>query len=67
MSGRNLKEIRLNGTSTQLREFKLEWMVQNPSICMIAKRGSGKSWVCRSLLKHFRYYPGGAIILEQKK
>ena len=29
---------------------------------MIAKRGSGKSWVCRALLNHFSDIPVGIII-----
>ena len=61
------KNINLNGKSLPMREFKLEWMVENPSICMIAKRGSGKSWVCRSILKHFRNIPGGVIISPTDK
>jgi len=57
-----VKDITLDGTQLPIREFRLDWMLKNPSICMIAKRGSGKSWVCRSILKHFRHIPGGAII-----
>lgn len=56
------KKIILNDTALPIREFELEWMCPNPSICMIAKRGSGKSWICRSILKHFSYLPGGTII-----
>ena len=52
----------LDGTSLPIREFKLEWMCENPSICMIAKRGSGKSWVVRAILNHFKDIPGGVII-----
>lgn len=62
------KEIKLNGgKSMPIREFKLEWLSLNPSICMIAKRGSGKSWVCRSIIKHFSYLPGGVIIAKTEK
>lgn len=62
------KEIKiLGGKSLPIRDFKLEWFCQNPSICMIAKRGSGKSWVCRAILKHFRYLPGGVIIAKTEK
>lgn len=48
--------------SLPVKEFKLEQMCPNPSICMLAKRASGKSWVCRAILKHFTYLPGGLII-----
>jgi hypothetical protein len=54
-------------TSLKIREFSLNWMCTNPSICMIAKRGSGKSWVVRSILKHFRDIPGGVIISPTDK
>lgn len=42
--------------------FPLKKMVQYAAICMIAKRGSGKSWIVRSLLYHFKDIPVGAII-----
>ena len=29
---------------------------------MIAKRGSGKSWVCRAIIQHLSHIPGGIII-----
>ena len=62
------KEIKLpGGKGVPIREFKLEWLCMNPSICMIAKRGSGKSWVCRSLLKYYHYIPGGTIIAKTEK
>ncbi len=34
---------------------------------MIAKRASGKSWVCRSILRHFRDIPVGIIIAPTEK
>lgn len=45
-----------------INEFKLESMCDNPSIVMIAKRGSGKSVVCRAILNHFKHIPVGMII-----
>lgn len=61
-------DIKLGENSTlPIREFKLEWMVPNPSICMIAKRGSGKSWVVRSILNHYKDIPGGVIIAPTDK
>lgn len=59
------KNITIEGKTLPIREFKLRWMCENPIICMIAKRGSGKSWVCRSILKHLddeECMPGGMII-----
>jgi len=62
------KEIKLaGGKSMPIRDFKLEWFCPNPSICMIAKRGSGKSWVCRAIIKHFNYLPGGVIIAKTER
>lgn len=58
-----IKDISLNGAEKlPINEFKLEYMVEYPSIVMIAKRGSGKSWVCRALLNHFNDIPVGLII-----
>lgn len=62
-----LKSLKLNGTEIPIRQFKLKWLVPNPSICMVAKRGSGKSWVVRSILSHFRDIPGGVIIAPTDK
>jgi len=58
-----IKDVNLNGAEKlPINEFKLESMCSNPSIVMIAKRGSGKSWVCRAILNHFRDIPVGLII-----
>jgi len=43
-------------------EFKLNTMVENPAILMIAKRGSGKSFIARDLIYHYRDIPGGVVI-----
>lgn len=61
------KEIKLDGTTLPIRDFKLDNMVSNPSICMIAKRGSGKSWVVRSIMKKFKDIPVGVIIAPTDK
>lgn len=62
------KEIKLSGGKTfPIKEFKLESFNMNPSICMIAKRRSGKSWVCRSILKHYENIPCGIIIAKTEK
>lgn len=52
----------MNYNKFQILEFKLEKMVPNPSIVMIAKRGSGKSWVARDILYNYRHIPGGVVI-----
>ena len=58
-----IKDIELrDGNKLPIRQFKLEKMVENPAIVMIAKRGSGKSWVVRAILHNFRSIPCGIII-----
>ena len=58
-----IKDIELkDGNKLPIRQFKLENMVENPAIVMIAKRGSGKSWVVRAILHHFRSVPCGIVI-----
>jgi len=63
-----IKAIKIdNNRSLPIKEFKLETMCENPAIVMIAKRASGKSWVCRSILKHFKDIPVGLIIAPTEK
>jgi len=52
----------MNYNKFQILEFKLNKMVPDPAIVMIAKRGSGKSWITREIIFHYRYIPGGAVI-----
>jgi hypothetical protein len=56
------KTVDTGGSKLPISEFKLDLMVDDPSIVMIAKRGSGKSYVCRAILHHFRRIPVGVII-----
>lgn len=64
----NIKDVRLDGDrSLPIKEFQLETMCENPAIIMIAKRASGKSWVCRAILKHFKDIPVGIIIAPTEK
>lgn len=46
----------------QILEFNLNTVTKNPSILIIAKRGSGKSFLSRDLIYHFRNNPGGIVI-----
>jgi hypothetical protein len=62
------KEIKtVGGKSLPLREFEFKWFSTNPSICMIAKRRSGKSWLVRAILKYFKHLPGGVIIAPTER
>lgn len=51
-----------NGDKLEIEEFQLSSMCDSPSIVMVAKRGSGKSWVARAILDHFSDIPVGMII-----
>ena len=53
--------------SLRFKEFQLDSMCENPAIIMIAKRGSGKSWICRAILRHFKSIPVGIIISPTEK
>ncbi len=62
------KDVRVGGNmSLPIKKFELSSMCENPAIVMIAKRASGKSWVCRSILKHFKDIPVGIIIAPTEK
>lgn len=61
------KDITLNGTSLKIKKFKMESLKKNPAIAMIAKRGSGKSWICRDIIKQIKDIPGGIIISPTDK
>lgn len=51
-----------------IHEFSLESMCPNPAMVMIAKRGSGKSVVVKSILKHFsKTVPVGIVISPTDK
>lgn len=66
MSG--VRDVMISGDKKlQIREFKLDSMVENPAIVMIAKRASGKSWICRDILRNFKDIPVGIIIAPTEK
>jgi len=46
----------------QITEFQPDKMIPDPAIVMIARRGSGKSWVCRDILYHLKHIPGGIVL-----
>ena len=45
-----------------IKAFTFKMFADDPAIVMIAKRGSGKSWVVRDILNHFKDIPAGLII-----
>lgn len=52
----------MNCDKFQILEFHLSKMVKDPSIVMIAKRGSGKSFIARDIIYNYRHIPGGVVI-----
>lgn len=61
---RDIKINTGNGRTDKLpiEHFSLNMFEDHPSIVMIAKRGSGKSWVIRAIMEHFADIPVGLII-----
>ena len=58
-----IRDIQLrDGDRLPIRQFTLKDMVENPAIIMIAKRGSGKSWIVRDIMFHFSKIPVGIVI-----
>ena len=52
----------MNFNKFQILEFQLSSMVKDPAIVMIARRGSGKSFITRDIMYHLRKIPVGCVI-----
>jgi len=72
MSG--YKDINFGGECLQLDKFDLKNLVLDPSgdflnprIAIIAKSGSGKSWVIRDIMNYIKDIPCGTIIAPTDK
>jgi hypothetical protein len=68
------RSIDYNGDTLQLEKFDMKNLVYdqngdflNPRIAMIAKSGSGKSWVIRDIMYYMRSIPCGSIIAPTDK
>ena len=68
------KDINFGGDALQLDKFDLKNLVVdqngeflNPRIAIIAKSGSGKSWVIRDILMYLKSIPCGCIIAPTDK
>lgn len=57
---RNIKDIA--GKNISFDKFNLDEMCSHPAIVMVAKRGSGKSYVTRAIMNHYRKIPAGIVI-----
>ena len=55
------------GDKLPIQEFSLDNMCVNPSIIMIAKRGSGKSWITKAIIHKYVDIPVGLIISPTDK
>lgn len=63
----DIQNFMFNGTVLPLQKFQIEKMCENPRIAIIAKSGSGKSWVVRDILYHVRDIPTGLVICPTDK
>jgi len=61
-----LKYIFVDEKKMGVKKFELHKMPDNPTIVIIAKRRSGKSWICRDILRHFRDIPVGIVIAKSE-
>jgi hypothetical protein len=61
------KFIIVNGKKKAVRKFELYMMASCPTLLLIAKRRSGKSWVCRDILRYFKNVPCGVIIAQSEQ
>jgi hypothetical protein len=61
------KDIEFEGASLKIKEFKMKYIQKDAAIVMIAKRGSGKSWICRDIIRQLSHIPGGLIISPTDK
>ena len=62
-------DVSFDGKVLQLNKFNLDKLIKddknnfmNPRIAIIAKSGSGKSWVIRDILHYIADIPCGVII-----
>ena len=51
----------------KIQPFIISNMCTDPAITMIAKRGSGKSWVVRDIMRNQKNIPGGIVISPTEK
>lgn len=67
--GGAIRELNIDGVKLPIKEFLLQYVLKGASILIIAKKGSGKSWVCRCLIEYFNVIriPGGMIISKTEE
>lgn len=57
----------INGFKLPVREFKMKNIAEHSAIVLIARRGSGKTWLCKELLNYFKDIPVGVVISPTDK
>lgn len=67
MTSNSTKNIEFGASKLQLKKFDMENMVDHATIAMIAKRGSGKSWVCRDIMYAKKDVPACLVISPTEK
>lgn len=55
------------GGELKLRKFDIDSMIDDCVVVMIAKRRTGKSFLCRDILYHKRGFPSGMVISPTEK
>jgi hypothetical protein len=63
----SIKNVEYGTSRLQLKQFDLKKMVDHATIAMIAKRGSGKSWVCRNIMEQKKNIPAAIVISPTEK
>jgi len=61
------KDIRFGASHLQIKKFSIQYMAEHCTICMIAKRASGKSYLTREIMYHKRSIPSGIAISRTEK
>ena len=67
MTSNSVKNIEFGASKLQLKKFDMANMVDHATIAMIAKRGSGKSWVCRDIMHAKKDVPACLVISPTEK
>lgn len=57
-----MKKVTVGNTTLQIKKFDMKKIAPDATIAVIAKRGSGKSWVIRDILYQHRDMPGAILI-----
>lgn len=67
MEKKQKKVIKVLNKTVEFDYFDMDDMVEHASIIMIAKRASGKSWICRDIIRTKKDIPCGVVISPTEK